>query len=143
MVLLIGDIQGCCGALERLLSEYGFSPSRDRLVALGDLVNRGPASLQVLRRLRALEGSAQWVLGNHDLHLLAVAHGARRRHAGDTFGDILDAPDRDAWIEWLRASRLALVESGWLCVHAGLAPSWSATQALELAAEVEAVFEVK
>ena len=141
MVLLIGDIQGCCGALERLLSEYGFSPSRDRLVALGDLVNRGPASLQVLRRLRALEGSAQWVLGNHDLHLLAVAHGARKRHAGDTFGDILDAPDRDAWIEWLRASRLALVESGWLCVHAGLAPGWSATQALDLAAEVEAVLQ--
>ena len=139
MVLLIGDVQGCCDALERLLEACGFSPSRDRLVVLGDLVNRGPASLPVLRRLRGLEGAAQWVLGNHDLHLLAVAHGARKRHPGDTFGDILDAPDRDAWLEWLRGSRLALVESGWLCVHAGLAPAWTRAQALALAAEVEVV----
>ena len=134
MVLLIGDVQGCCDALERLLEACGFSPSRDRLVVLGDLVNRGPASLPVLRRLRGLEGAAQWVLGNHDLHLLAVAHGVRPPHPGDTFGDILDAPDRDAWLEWLRGSRLALVESGWLCVHAGLAPAWTGAQALALAA---------
>ena len=141
MVLLIGDVQGCCDALERLLEVCGFSPSRDRLVVLGDLVNRGPASLPVLRRLRALEGAAQWVLGNHDLHLLAVAHGVRPAHPGDTFGDILDAPDRDAWLESLRGSRLALMESGWLCVHAGLAPAWTAAQALVLAAEVEAVLQ--
>lgn len=139
MVLLIGDIQGCDEALGRLLQVCGFSPSRDRLVALGDLVNRGPDSLAVLRRLRALEGAAECVLGNHDLHLMAVAHGTRRRHTGDTFGDVLDAPDRDGWMGWLRARRLAVVESGWLCVHAGLAPDWTATEALALASEVEAL----
>ena len=137
MVFLIGDIQGCDAALERLLQACGFSPSRDRLVALGDLVNRGPASLAVLRRLRALEGAAECVLGNHDLHLLAVAHGARARHHGDTFGDVLDAPDRDDWLGWLRACRLAVVESGWLCVHAGVAPAWTLEEALALAGEVE------
>jgi bis(5'-nucleosyl)-tetraphosphatase (symmetrical) len=137
MVLLIGDIQGCDTALERLLQACGFSPSRDRLVALGDLVNRGPGSLAVLRRLRALEGAAECILGNHDLHLLAVAHGARARQRGDTFGDVLDAPDREDWLAWLHARRLALVESGWLCVHAGIAPAWTADEALALAAEVE------
>ena len=84
MILLIGDIQGCCDAFERLLQHCSFSPSRDRLVALGDLVNRGPASLRVLQRLRALEGSARCLLGNHDLHLLATAHGVRRPHRHQT-----------------------------------------------------------
>jgi bis(5'-nucleosyl)-tetraphosphatase (symmetrical) len=139
MVFLIGDIQGCDAALERLLQACGFSPSRDRLVALGDLVNRGPGSLAVLRRLWALEGAAECVLGNHDLHLLAVAHGARARHHGDTFGDVLDAPDRDAWLGWLRARPLAVVESGWLCVHAGVAPAWTLEEALALAGEIETV----
>jgi bis(5'-nucleosyl)-tetraphosphatase (symmetrical) len=92
MILLIGDLQGCCDALDRLLDEAGFSPSRDRLVLLGDLVNRGPASLQVLQRLAALGASARCVLGNHDLHLLAVAHGVRKpTPANDTIdgeGDI-------------------------------------------------------
>jgi bis(5'-nucleosyl)-tetraphosphatase (symmetrical) len=138
MILLIGDVQGCCDALERLLQASGFSPSRDRLVVLGDLVNRGPASLQVLRRLRALGDAAQCLLGNHDLHLLAVAHGARALQRGDTFSEVLEAPDRVACLEWLRARPLLVDAAGWLCVHAGLAPPWTPAQARLLAAEVEA-----
>jgi len=134
MVYLVGDVQGCDDALARLLAECGFSPSRDRVVVLGDLVNRGPQSLAVLQRLHALGSAATCLLGNHDLHLLAVAHGGRRMHRGDTFGDVLDAPDAAAWVEWLRAQPLAHVEAGWLCVHAGVAPQWSLAQALALAA---------
>lgn len=139
MIHLVGDLQGCCGAFERLLDVIGFSPSRDRLVVLGDLVNRGPASLATLRRLRELEGSATCLLGNHDLHLLAVAHGVRRTHPSDTLDDILQAPDREAWIDWLRARPLAALESGWLCVHAGVVPQWSVQDTLRLAAEVQAM----
>ena len=93
MILLIGDLQGCCDPLDRLLDEAGFSPSRDRLVVLGDLVNRGPSSLGVLQRLASLGTSARCVLGNHDLHLLAVAHGVRRAHRSDTVQQVLDSPD--------------------------------------------------
>ncbi len=139
MIHLVGDLQGCADALERLLAEIGFSPSRDRLVLLGDLVNRGPASLAVLQRLRGLGNAATCLLGNHDLHLLAVAHGARKLQPGDTFGDVLAAPDRQASIEWLRAQPLAHTECGWLCVHAGVVPQWSAQDTLELAAEVQAM----
>ena len=139
MLHLIGDVQGCDDALQRLLAEIGFSPSRGRLVVLGDLVNRGPASLAVLRRLRAFGDAATCLLGNHDLHLLAVAHGVRALKRGDTVADILDAPDRGAWLDWLRQRPLVHQEGGWLCVHAGLAPTWSAAEALQLAAEVQAV----
>jgi bis(5'-nucleosyl)-tetraphosphatase (symmetrical) len=139
MNYLIGDLQGCCDAFERLLAEIGFSPSRDTLVVLGDLVNRGPQSLAVLRRMRALGDAAQALLGNHDLHLLAVAHGVRPAHASDTLGEILRSSERDAWLEWLRARPLALHCHGWLCVHAGVAPAWTAPQTLALAAEVEAM----
>jgi bis(5'-nucleosyl)-tetraphosphatase (symmetrical) len=139
MIHLVGDVQGCAGALERLLSEIGFTPSRDRLVVLGDLVNRGPASLAVLERLAGFGDAVQCLLGNHDLSLIAVACGARQRRRGDTFGDVLDAPDCPAWIDWLRHRRLALLDSGWLCVHAGVAPQWDSAQTLALAAEVEAV----
>jgi bis(5'-nucleosyl)-tetraphosphatase (symmetrical) len=136
---LIGDVQGCCDAFDRLLAEVGFSPSRDTLLVLGDLVNRGPQSLAVLRRMRALGASAQALLGNHDLHLLAVAHGVRLAHDTDTLAEILDSPERDAWLEWMRARPLALQREGWLCVHAGVNPAWSAFQTLALAAEVEAM----
>jgi bis(5'-nucleosyl)-tetraphosphatase (symmetrical) len=139
VIHLVGDLQGCDDALERLLAEIGFSPSRDRIVLLGDLVNRGPGSAAVLRRLMALDGAARCLLGNHDLHLLAVAHGTRTPHRGDTFGDVLDAPDAPRMLSWLRAQPLALEESGWLCVHAGLVPQWSRARALELAAEVQQV----
>ncbi|MFT3778093.1 MAG: symmetrical bis(5'-nucleosyl)-tetraphosphatase [Ottowia sp.] len=136
---LIGDVQGCDAALGRLLDEIAFSPSRDRLVLLGDLVNRGPQSLAVLRRLLALGDAAACLLGNHDLHLLAVSQGVRPLHRGDTVGDILDAPDRAALLDWLRHRPLALHERGVLMVHAGVLPQWTAAQTLRLAAEVEAV----
>jgi bis(5'-nucleosyl)-tetraphosphatase (symmetrical) len=137
MHYLVGDLQGCCDAFERLLAEIGFSPSRDRLTVLGDLVNRGPQSLAVLRRVRALGTAADALLGNHDLHLLAVAHGVRPEHRTDTLREILDAPDREAWLDWLRRRPLALMREGWLCVHAGVSPAWGAAQTLALAAEVE------
>ena len=139
MHYLIGDVQGCCDALDRLLAEVGFSPSRDRLTVLGDLVNRGPQSLATLQRLRGFGDAATCLLGNHDLHLLAVAHGGRPANRSDTLADILAAPDREAWIEWLRTRRMAVVEQGWLCVHAGVVPQWDAAATLRLAAEVEAL----
>lgn len=139
MHFLIGDVQGCCDALDRLLVAIGFSPSRDRLTVLGDLVNRGPASLATLRRLRDFGDAATCLLGNHDLHLLAVACGGRAAHRSDTLGEILDAPDREAWLEWVRTRRMAVVESGWLCVHAGVVPQWDSAQTLALAGEVEAL----
>jgi bis(5'-nucleosyl)-tetraphosphatase (symmetrical) len=139
MDYLIGDVQGCDAALGRVLAEVGFSPSRDHVVLLGDLVNRGPDSLAVLRRAKALGDAASCLLGNHDLHLLAVAHGVRRPHRSDTLDAILAAPDRAAWLDWLRTRRLALRHAGWLCVHAGVVPAWDAEQTLALAAEVEAM----
>jgi len=138
MNYLIGDLQGCCDAFERLLARIDFSPSRDRLWLLGDLVNRGPASLATLRRLEGLGEAATCLLGNHDLHLLAVAHGARPQHRHDTLTPLLQAPDRDALLHWLRHQRLAIFEAGWLMVHAGVVPQWDLAQTLALAAEVEA-----
>ena len=139
MHYLIGDLQGCHDAFERLLEKVDFSASRDRLTVLGDLVNRGPQSLAVLRKMRALGAAADALLGNHDLHLLAVAHGVRPEHDSDTLREILEAPDREAWIDWLRQRPLALMREGWLCVHAGVAPAWTAAQTLALAAEVQAL----
>jgi len=111
----------------------------DRLILLGDLVNRGPKSLETLRRLRSFGASATCLLGNHDLNLLAVAQGVRRPHRGDTIAEILDAPDRDEWLDWLRQRRMAVFEHGWLMVHAGVVPQWDTAQTLALAAEVEAL----
>ena len=106
---------------------------------LGDLVNRGPGSLATLRLLRDLEGSVTCLLGNHDLHLLAVAHGVRKPHRSDTLDDILQSPDRDDWLNWLRNRRMAVAEHGWLMVHAGVLPQWDVATTLSLAAEVEAM----
>lgn len=139
MNYLLGDVQGCDDALGRLLAEIGFSPSRDHIVVLGDLVNRGPDSLAVLRRLRAMGDSATCLLGNHDLHLLALHYGTRKPRRGDTVGEILDVPDRQAWIDWLRHRRMACMEGGWLCVHAGVIPQWDAADVLARAGEVEAL----
>mgnify|MGYP006167051605 CR=1 FL=1 len=137
MIYLMGDLQGCCQALERMLQTIDFSPSRDHLFVLGDLVNRGPDSLGVLRRLRGLDNAATCLLGNHDLHLLAVAHGVRKMHRSDTLAPILDAPDREDWLNWLRQQRLAVHAHGWLMVHAGVVPQWDAAQTVALAGEVE------
>ncbi|NUZ06769.1 symmetrical bis(5'-nucleosyl)-tetraphosphatase [Piscinibacter koreensis] len=137
MIYLIGDVQGCCSALDRLLDEIGFSASRDRIHVLGDLVNRGPESLATLRRLKSFGSSAVCLLGNHDWHLLAAAHGVRPLHASDTLNDILDAPDRAEWIDWLRQRPMAVHEHGWLMVHAGVVPQWDLALTLQLAGELE------
>ena len=134
---LIGDLQGCDRAFERLLDRIAFDAASDRLVVLGDAVNRGPGSAACLRLLMRLGPAAQCLLGNHDLHLLAVSEGVRRAHRSDTLQDILEAPDRDELLDWVRRRPLALLEQGWLLVHAGVMPSWSVAQALELAAEVQ------
>ena len=139
MIYLAGDVQGCDEALAQLLLTLDFSPSRDRIVLLGDLVNRGPASLAVLRRVAVLGDAAVCLLGNHDLHLLAVAHGVRTLHKGDTFDDVLQDAEAPRWIDWLRHQKLAHLEAGWLCVHAGVVPQWSPAQTLTLAAEVQAL----
>jgi len=136
---LIGDVQGCDAALGRLLEKIAFSPSRDTLYALGDLVNRGPDSAAVLRRLKAFGDSAKCLLGNHDLSMLAVAHGLRAPHRNDTMDSVLLAPDREAMLEWLRAQRMAMHAHGMLMVHGGVLPQWDTAQTLALAGEVEAV----
>ena len=138
-VYLIGDVQGCDEALGRLLHTLDFSPSRDTLHLLGDLVNRGPDSLAVLRRLHALQGSAQCLLGNHDLHALAVAAGVRRPSRTDTLQALLDAPDLEVLLEWLRQQALACQSQGVLMVHAGVLPQWSAADTLVHAAELQQV----
>ena len=137
----IGDVQGCADALFSLLEHVGFHPERDRLWFAGDLVNRGPRSLAVLRFVRDLGERALTVLGNHDLHLLAAAAGARRPKPRDTFGDVLDAPDRDALLGWLERQPLLHHDaaSGYAMVHAGLPPQWTLAEAGALAREVEEV----
>ncbi len=135
----IGDLQGCHAPFQRLLDAVDFSPSRDRLVLLGDLVNRGPGSLAVLRQLMALGDAADCLLGNHDLHLLAVWQGLRKPGRSDTLQAILEAPDCEALMDWLRHRAMALQRQGWLLVHAGVLPTWTVTQTLALAAEVERV----
>jgi bis(5'-nucleosyl)-tetraphosphatase (symmetrical) len=137
MNYLVGDLQGCCDALERLLAEINFSPSRDHVHFLGDLVNRGPASLATLRRLHALDGAATCLLGNHDLHLLAVAYGVRTQHRSDTLGELLQASDGIALIDWVRHQHVAVHAQGWLMVHAGVPPQWDLATTLALAGEVE------
>ena len=136
---LIGDVQGCDEALDRLLKHIDFSPSRDTLYLLGDLVNRGPHNAKVLRRLMQLADSAKCLLGNHDLHLLAVSEGVRKPNPQDTFQDVLNAPDRDILLRWLRHQNMALQVDSVLMVHAGVLPQWSAEQTISLAGEVEAV----
>ena len=139
----IGDVQGCDTALQRLLDHMGFSPSRDTVYLLGDLVNRGPESAAVLRRCRAQEGALRCLLGNHDLHLLATAHGARKPSRRDTLEGILEASDRDDLLDGLRRQPLARAhEHGGatlLMLHAGALPAWTAADTLRLAAEVQEV----
>ena len=134
----VGDLQGCFTPLRRLLDRVAFEPGCDQLWAVGDLINRGPQSLQCLRLFVELGDSARVVLGNHDLHLLAVAHGARPLKRGDTLQEILNAPDCADLLDWLRRQPLLYQDpSGdYTMVHAGLAPQWSIPRARELAAEV-------
>lgn len=132
----IGDVQGCFDELEQLLREIGFSKS-DRLWFVGDLVNRGPKSLEVLRFARALGERAVSVLGNHDLHLVASHEGLDRVKSNDTFGDVLAARDGSALVDWLRSRPMMHAEGGFALVHAGLLPQWSVKKAHSLGAEVE------
>jgi bis(5'-nucleosyl)-tetraphosphatase (symmetrical) len=135
----IGDVQGCDAELGALLAELKFSVDRDSLWFVGDLVNRGPDSLKVLRRIRALGEAATCILGNHDLHLLAVAYGAARLRSDDTLDAILAAADREALCEWLK-DRPLLHEDAKLdvcMVHAGLPPQWDRNLARSCAREVE------
>jgi bis(5'-nucleosyl)-tetraphosphatase (symmetrical) len=134
----IGDIQGCLRALDALLGKLAFDPGKDRLWLVGDLVNRGPDSLGVLRRVIGFGDAVTCVLGNHDLHLLAAAAGGRAVGPGDTFRQVLDAPDASDLLDWLRHRPLLHVdaEAGRLLVHAGIPPVWSLKQAMREAARV-------
>ena len=138
-VYAIGDIQGCYEPLQRLLDQLTFDPARDRLWLTGDLVNRGPHSLAVLRWARELQHSVITVLGNHDLTLLAIAEGFVEPRRKDTIRAILDASDAAECLDWLRARSLLQhdAELGFTLVHAGLAPQWDLAQAKACAAELE------
>jgi bis(5'-nucleosyl)-tetraphosphatase (symmetrical) len=136
-IYAVGDVQGCHAELVQLLDQIAFDPAADRLWLVGDLVNRGPDSLAVLRLVKSLGDSAITVLGNHDLHLLAVAEGVAELNRIDTLDEILNAPDRDELLHWLRHQRLLHVQDDYVLVHAGLLPQWSVAQAEGLAREVE------
>lgn len=141
-VYAIGDIQGCDIEFQQLLELLNFDSATDTLWLVGDLVNRGPGSLATLRRVKALGDAARVVLGNHDLHLLAVAHtDTRRIRSKDTLQSILAAPDRDELLHWLRHRPLLHHDAqlGYTMVHAGLAPQWTLNTAQQCATEVETV----
>ena len=139
--LAIGDVQGCYDQLMRLLERAGYDERRDMLWFVGDLVNRGAQSAQTLRFARRLGARQVSVLGNHDLTLLTVAAGVKKPHRGDTFDDILSAPDRDELVDWVRRQKMMHAEGGHAMVHAGLLPQWTIAQALALAREVEAALQ--
>ncbi len=138
-VYAVGDVQGCYEELRCLLQQVRFDPARDRLWLVGDLVNRGPQSLEVLRFVHSLGPAAQLVLGNHEVHMLAVAAGVRRLRAGDTLAAILHASDRDELLGWLARQPLLHVDEalGYCMVHAGLLPGWTIAEALERAREAQ------
>lgn len=137
----IGDIQGCYDEFQELLVRIAFNPAHDELWLAGDLVNRGPKSLETLRYIYSIQDSCRVVLGNHDLHLLAVANGTRRANNKDTFSDVLDAPDKEELISWLQAQPLIVSdhENRVVMMHAGIPPHWTILQAEQLANEVHSV----
>ncbi len=136
-IYAIGDLQGCLAEFEQLLHQIKFNDAHDQLWLVGDLVNRGPDSLSMLRKIKSLGDAVVTVLGNHDLHLLAVAEGVAEKHHSDTLDEILNAPDRDELLDWLRHQRLIHVQGDHVLLHAGLMPQWSILKAQELAREVE------
>jgi len=137
----VGDVQGCYDELRSLLGACGFDRKRDRLWFVGDLVNRGPKSLEVLRFVRDLGSRAVTVLGNHDLHLVTQFEGFERSRKDDTFQDVLEAPDAGELVNWLRSRPLMHEGNGWVMVHAGLLPQWTSKKALMLAGEVETALQ--
>lgn len=136
-IFVVGDIQGCYQELEQMLSMIQFDKAKDKLWLVGDLVNRGANSLSVLRLIKSMGDAAVTVLGNHDLHLLAVAAGVAELHHSDTLDEILAAPDRDELLTWLRQQRMLHVQNNFVLLHAGLLPEWNVAQAQQLAHEVE------
>lgn len=138
-IYAIGDVQGCCDELERLLTKLAVDPARDEIWFVGDLVNRGPRSLDTLRLVRSLGSMATVVLGNHDIHLIALALGNRSRASDKELADVLDAPDGHELVDWLRQRPLAYYrpELNTLMVHAGVAPEWNPLLTIKLAREVE------
>jgi bis(5'-nucleosyl)-tetraphosphatase (symmetrical) len=139
----IGDIQGCFDSFQHLLDLIRFDPARDRLWLVGDLVNRGPHSLETLRFVKSLGKAAITVLGNHDLHLVMLAEGYSKQRDDDTLDEILAAPDREELLAWLRRRPMMHVENGFALVHAGLLPQWTIGQAHALAGEVEKALRSK
>lgn len=137
----IGDLQGCHDQLVTLLEKIEAVTPDAQFIFVGDIVNRGPKSLATLRKVREFGKRARIVLGNHDLNLLAIAAGLRQPHRSDTLDDILSAKDKDELIDWLRHQPLALYESGYLCVHAGVLPQWNVEQTLALSREVETALQ--
>ena len=134
---VVGDIQGCFEPFLALLQKVRFNPDKDRLWSVGDLVNRGPENLETLRWFHAHRDNVTLVLGNHDLHLMAVSAGARAPSRKDNLEDILEAPDRDQLIEWLHFQPLVHYEDGFTLVHAGIPPNWTVQDALDRGWEVE------
>ncbi len=140
-IYAVGDIQGCLQPLKCLLKKVAFNPDRDQLWSVGDIVNRGPKCLKTLRFLYDMRDNLVMVLGNHDLHLLAVAAGVRAPTPTDTLDKILAAPDRDQLLNWLTHRPLLHYEHGHTMVHAGIPPQWSVEEAMRHAWEVEAVLQ--
>ena len=140
-IYAIGDVQGCHDELKRLIDRIRFDPAQDRLWFVGDLVNRGPRSLEVLRFVMGLRERAVTVLGNHDVHLLSCAYGLRNPKPNDTIDDVLQAPDRDELVAWLVSRPFLHRTDDYVLVHAGLHPSWSAAQAMALAEEASALVQ--
>jgi bis(5'-nucleosyl)-tetraphosphatase (symmetrical) len=136
-IYAIGDVQGCFDELQALLNVISFDKRKDKLWLVGDLVNRGPKSLEVLRFVKSLGKRAITVLGNHDLHLVVQHEGFERAKKDDTFQDVLGARDGEELVDWLRRRPMMHAEGAYAMVHAGLLPQWSIARALRLAAEVE------
>ena len=140
-IYAVGDVQGCLEPLKRLLEKIAFDPACDRLISVGDVVNRGPESLQTLRFLKTLGKSFEMVLGNHELHLLAVAAGVRPPTPKDTLNEVLNAPDREELTHWLTQQPLVRQVGDYIVVHAGIPPQWSSAKALKLSNEVSMVLK--
>tara|TARA_B110000879_G_scaffold152992_1_gene198027 strand:+ start:13621 stop:14433 length:813 start_codon:yes stop_codon:yes gene_type:complete len=138
---VVGDIQGCLSPLLKLLDRVNFEPNTDRLIAVGDLINRGPQSLDTLRFCKDLGSAFTSVLGNHDLHLLAISQGVRSANNKDTLDEILSATDRDDLLSWLQQLPLLLSIGDYTLVHAGIPPNWSISTATSMAREVESVLQ--
>ncbi|MGL4667971.1 MAG: symmetrical bis(5'-nucleosyl)-tetraphosphatase [Saezia sp.] len=135
----IGDLQSCCTPFESLLRKIDFSPSRDELVLLGDMINRGPQTLETLDTIMQYDGAIRCLLGNHDLHFLSVAYGLRKELPQDTLTPLLNSPKKEHYINWIRHQPMALYIQDWLLVHAGVLPQWTLANTLAHAKEVETI----